>query len=250
VAQILKSQAIILSSIRWKESSKILTLFSREWGLIKVIARGVLRKNNPVSGIVETMNLVDIFISSKQSRSLQIMTDIDLVDSFIQTRADLTKLSFSLGVLELIRQTIGEHHSDTIFFDFTIYILQSIKDAKNEEFVFVYFLLKLISFLGFKPNFSECSVCGKNPGSGHFFFSSEKGTSYCSECAEGTSLFQKLSEEEMIFLFNLQKFPHRRINEFKYKLESRFNFIQFLLDYLSFHQGHNIRLQSLNLVKK
>ncbi|HHJ52190.1 MAG TPA: hypothetical protein ENJ89_03250, partial [Caldithrix abyssi] len=51
-----KSNAIILSAIRWHDSSKIITLYAREWGKIKVIAKGALRRTSPFGGKLETLN--------------------------------------------------------------------------------------------------------------------------------------------------------------------------------------------------
>ena len=59
MAELIKSDAIILHSIRWQESSKIVTVYSREWGKIGLIARGALRPKSPFAGSLESLNYVN-----------------------------------------------------------------------------------------------------------------------------------------------------------------------------------------------
>ena len=115
MAELTKSIAFVLNTIRWRESSKIVTLFSKKWGILKVIARGVYRKNSPYAGKLESMNLVEVIISSKSTRSLQILTEVDLIDSYNGIRMDMDRFPYAMGIFELINQTISEHHADEIF---------------------------------------------------------------------------------------------------------------------------------------
>jgi DNA repair protein RecO (recombination protein O) len=245
---LLKSEAIVLETIRWKESSKIVTLFSREWGIIKVIARGVYRNKSTFAGKLESLNRIDTVINSKDSRSLQILTEADVIDSFNVVRMDLERLPYALAILELIRQTVHEQHSDTIFFDFIIEMLNALKSSTDPPVIFIYFLLKLVSFLGFKPNFDICQVCEKPLASGYSFFSLENGTIYCQDCAEGAAMLRKIKSEEVDLLKNLQKYPHRKIAEFEGNDLPVQQFISLLIDYLNFHTEANLTVRSLSML--
>lgn len=246
--ELIKSTALVLNTIRWKESSKIVTLFSKKWGIIKVIARGVYRNKSSFAGKLESMNLLDVIISLKSTRSLQILTDADLVDSFNVIRIDMDRFPYAMGILELINQTISEDQADEIFFDFTVHMINGIKIAEKPAILLVYFLLKLSSFLGFKPNFFQCSVCKTSQFKNSAYFSIEKGTVNCKDCAEGANLFKKLISEEISQLNTLQNYPHRKIEELKINNFHEKNFIILLLDYLNFHIEELISITSLNLL--
>ena len=243
-----KDQALVLHSIRWKESSKIITLFTRGSGIMKVIARSVYRPNNPLGGRLESLNLLEIVVIQKQTRSLQILQEAELLDSFYDLRQDLSRLPYALAVLELIQQTLGEQHSDEIFFDFTVHILKSFIPAPHPEIVLIYFILKLASFLGFKPTFSRCQSCGKEQLKDSVYFSIEKGAVYCSDCSVGLEYLSSLNEEQFHFLQRLQNFPHKQISEFPLPLPAGLNAIQLLTRYLSFHLEHSIHLNALSLL--
>ncbi|MEJ2544108.1 MAG: DNA repair protein RecO [Calditrichaceae bacterium] len=246
--ELLKSEAIIIDSIRWKDTSKIVTIFSREYGIIKVIARGVYRSKSTFAGKLESLNRVEIVVNSRTTRSLQILTDVDVIDSYNAIRPDLQRLPYALAILELIRQVIRESHSDTIFYDFVIVLLDALKSTKTPAVIFIYFLLKLISFLGFKPNFDNCQVCEKEALSDISYFSMEKGSILCNDCTEGTDILRKIKLDDMVFLRKLQNYPHRKIDEFQVKDCPAQYFIHLLIDYLNFHTETNITVKSLSML--
>ena len=75
----LKTKAIIIQSIRWKESSKIVTMYSEALGKIKLIARGAFRKGSPLAGKIETLMLVDAVLEVKESRAINLVKEIDVI---------------------------------------------------------------------------------------------------------------------------------------------------------------------------
>jgi len=248
MSDLLKSEAIVLNTIRWKESSKIVTLFSRELGIIKVIARGVYRSRSAFGGKLESLNRIDAVINSKDARSLQILTEADVIDSYNSLRLDLERLPYALAMLELIRQTIREHHGDAVFFDFVVELLNAMKATRNPAIIFVYFLLKTASYLGFKPNFDQCQVCENPTASGETFFSMENGTIYCRDCAEGAAMLRKIKINDLEFLRKLQKYAHRKVAAFIAKDIPVQHFIGMLIDYLNFHTEANLTVKSLSML--
>jgi len=244
----LKDRALVLHSIRWKESSKILTLYLRGRGILKVIARSVYRPNNPLSGRLEALNLLEVIIVQKPSRSLQILQEAELLNAFSRMRQDMARLPYALAVLEVIEQTIGEQHSDEIFFDFTLHILESIETARLPEILFIYYLLKLSSFLGFRPAFQVCQSCGKENFKETVYFSVEKGTIFCPECSGDHSYLSPLREDQFYFLRKLQTYPHKKIDTFPIPLPPQTNFIQLLARYLGFHLERPLHLNALSLL--
>lgn len=248
MAEIIKSEALILRSIRWHESSKIMHIYSREWGRLGLIAKGALRPKSPFAGNLETLNYANCIVSYKAGRELQILTGIDVIDSFSQMRLNLDRQPYALAVLEVLDQVLEGHTADAVFFDFTIYILRTIEKSRKPEMVFWYFLLKLVSFLGFRPQLKQCHTCHTQIPSGILRFNFSDGAVFCNDCAANSSGGMKLENPDWQYLRTLQLYPHRKLSAFEDTEHSGFNFTPLLIEYLNFHTEKNLILKSLQLL--
>ncbi len=243
-----KSEALILSAIRWHESSKIVTLYAREWGKIKVIARGALRRNSPFGGKLESLNHVEVIISKKSSRALQILTDLTLKNGFEALKVQFDRMPYALAMLEFIQKTFEDQQSEPVFFDFLITLIRQLEEGKYPEVVFWYFLLKVCSFLGFKPTLDHCRSCGDTALLGTVYFSLSQGEIFCDNCAGQAPLAKALHESDFRFLQKLQNYPHRRIKELAPPKSQTCDFTHLLMDYLNLHVEQTVELKSLRLL--
>ncbi len=243
-----KSDALILHSIRWHESSKIVTLYTREWGKIGVIARGALKPKSPFAGSIETLNHINCTLSMKSGRELQILTGLHVLDSFNGLRLKLDRLPYALAITELLNLVLHEHEADAVFFDFTSAMLKNIETAQNPEIVFWYFLLKFSSFLGFRPQLKQCHICHSEPSSGSVRFNLTQGAVYCADCVSNSAGGMKLKHRHWQFLKQLQTYPHKKIQDFSFENAAGFNFTPLLLEYMNFHTEKNVVLKSLQLL--
>ena len=246
--QIIKTKALILGSMRWKESSKIVTLFTVDHGKIKVIARGALRNKSPFSGKLESLNYAEVIINEKKSRSLQILNDIDIISSFNNLRMQYDRMPYAMSILEIIQQIFENEFNDEVFFDFVVELLGAVDEAEHPEIVLWYFLLKLSSYLGFKPALSGCASCKKTDFSRAVKLSIENGRIYCYECPSDSLLNETLSPQSLYVLQKLQYYPHKKIAAFTTPINNKQNITVFLLRYLNFHLDKKLTVRSLQLL--
>lgn len=246
--KLIKSDALILHSIRWHESSKIVTLYAREWGKIGVIARGALKPKSPFAGSIETLNQINCTISMKSGRELQILTELDVLNSFSGVRLDLDRLPYAMAISELLNQVLHDHEADAVFFDFTSAMLRNIESAHYPQIIFWYFLLKFSSFLGFRPQLNQCHSCHSAPSAGAVWFNLTQGAIFCADCVSNSAAGIKLDHAQWRFLTQLQTYPHKKIQDFSFDNVKNFNFTPLLLEYMNFHTEKNVVLKSLQLL--
>jgi len=249
MGQLIKTKALVMGAIRWKESSKIVTLYTREFGKQKVIARGAYRKNSPLSGILETMNYVEVVLDFKSSRELNLLREINLESAFNKLRSQFDAFMYGMALLEIINQVFEENDSDSLFFDFTITQLDQLEQLKQPHVGATYFLLKLLSFLGFKPQLADCQSGDTQLCAGQVHLSMESGDVYCRQCGLRGDSYITLSKAEYIWLRDLQNAHHRRIYEWE-SLQSSFpSVIGRLIKYLNYHLQHTVHIESLSLTE-
>lgn len=213
-----------------------------------LIAKGALRPKSTFAGNLETLNYVECLVSKKTGRELQILTGINVINSFSQMRLDLRQLPYALALLEILDQVLEGHSADSVFFDFTIHILESIRDSRQPEKIFWYFLLKLVSFLGFRPQLKQCYNCHTQNPSGNLRFHFSDGSVFCADCAANSFAGITLQNQDWLYLRNLQIQPHQKLNELENTANSGFNFTPLLIEYLNFHLEKNLSLKSLQLL--
>ena len=100
-----KTEAIILSRKNYSEADRILTLYSKNFGKIYTIAKGIRRPSSRKRGSLEIFS--HITFSASRGKSLDIMTEVETVDNFDEVRSDLKKVSVAYFFVETIKKYNG-----------------------------------------------------------------------------------------------------------------------------------------------
>jgi DNA repair protein RecO (recombination protein O) len=246
---LLKSYAIVLKSINWRDTSKIITLFTREEGKISVIAKGARQLKSKYQGILESINLLEVVIYVSATRNLQILGQATLENTFKAIRTDYEKTGYAFALLELIDIFFKEGSGDIVFFDFLTTLLSELEKSANPKIIFWYFLIKLSSYLGFRPVFDKCLSCQRTITSEESLFSLREGAIICGNCGSSADSNWTLSDLVRKSLSNMQNLNHKRISAASITIDERFSYTDFLLTYLRFHSDENLDLSSLKSFK-
>jgi DNA repair protein RecO (recombination protein O) len=244
----LKTSALVIRSINWSESSKIVSLYTRERGRIEVIAKGARRKNSTYRGVLETLNGIEAIIYFSSSRELQHLGQVSLENNFASIRSDLSKTAYAFAILELIYSLIHPREGDEVFYDFVYTMIEEINSHPVSEIIFWYFILKLASYLGFKPLFSECLECGKKLDSEKAFFQYKDGSLCCPSCSKNRSNLYILSDKYYTFFNLLQNTHYKQMDKIVDYPTPASKMTDFLMNYLNYHTGQQLNLTSLQLI--
>jgi DNA repair protein RecO (recombination protein O) len=125
-----KTLAITLKTAPFAEADKLVTLFSRDFGKIRVIAKGARKVPSRFGGRVETFTYADYFIA--KGRSLDIISQCQIVESFQKLR-ESEKLTAGLYVLKLVNSGTAEGQQHPELFDLLVETLFRIKDEKMNK---------------------------------------------------------------------------------------------------------------------
>jgi DNA repair protein RecO len=143
------TEAIVFRSVDYSESSKIVTVFSREHGKIAVIAKGVKKPKSKFSGLIETGNILDLVYYFKSSRSVQILSKAAYAEKNFNLRTDFEKMATMTSAIELIRQLLHENEVNKPLFDFTKKMLLWLNEAEiHPPLVFPYLQIRLADLMG------------------------------------------------------------------------------------------------------
>ncbi|MBR1416407.1 MAG: DNA repair protein RecO [Bacilli bacterium] len=154
-----KVEGIILSVTPYKESSKILNIYSKEHGLIGVIAKGSKNLKSPLRANTSLYTYGYFYIYYKKDK-LSLLTQVDIINSYMNIRNDIEKISYMAYICDLTYQVLKQNDNNNIF-DLLINALNKIDNNLDPLIITNIIELKYLDYLGISLNLDSCSKCGK-----------------------------------------------------------------------------------------
>ncbi len=157
---IVKSDAIVLKTMKFRESSIIATLLTRDYGKVSVIAKGIRNRSRGGASALEPMNYVRVVIYRKPGRDLQLMTQCDPVRVFKGLSDDLERMAVGMAAVELTNLAISPDETHPEVFDLVVGTLEALSSAtRHPGNALYYFEVQLLGLLGFRPELRRCVLC-------------------------------------------------------------------------------------------
>jgi DNA repair protein RecO (recombination protein O) len=177
--------AIVLSAIRYSETSKIVRLATREHGVQSAIAKGALRPRSRYGAALQLLSEGQAQYLSKEHRELHVLTAFDLQVLHVGLAGDLARYATASALAEvMIHFAPPDPHPES--FDLLRDSLRALEAAPPAEVESVGFrvLWHLVSVLGFAPSLDACVRDGTQlPEEGALPFSTREGGALCPACA-------------------------------------------------------------------
>lgn len=171
--------ALVLRAVDYKDSDKILTLYSLEKGKITAGIKGVKKSGAKLKFASEPFAFCEYVLAEKQGRYTVI--GATYIDTFFSLRTNLLKYYASAVVGEAIDRLTVENESDDGLFSLTINAIKKINYQDNELKSLAVFLIALTENAGYKIQKASCVACGDDIV-GRVFFSTKNAEFYCLAC--------------------------------------------------------------------
>ena len=182
---LVSTPAIVLSALRYSETSKIVRLATREFGVQSGIAKGALRPKSRFGAALQVLSQGQAQFLMKEHRDLHILTAFDLKRLPIGLAADLDRYSVACALGEvMLRFAPADPHPES--FDLLQEALDALETApaRDVEALGFRYLWQLVSVLGFAPALDTCVIDGTPlPPEGPLPFSTRDGGALCPSCA-------------------------------------------------------------------
>ncbi|MEX0600083.1 MAG: DNA repair protein RecO [Rhodothermales bacterium] len=156
---IVRTEAIVLRSIDYGETSEIVTVFTRDMGKLTVMAKGARRPKSRFGSTLQPMSYTEVVFYYKETRGIQTLTESSHVRAFHGISRSLEGLSYGLRIVELVYALMQEEERNPIVFDLVLEILEELnRTATRLESLFHFFQLRLATVLGFAPHIEREDV--------------------------------------------------------------------------------------------
>ena len=180
-----KSRGIVLRSIRYGEADRILDLYTRDTGLVSAIAKGIRRTKSRFGGRLEPLSCVEFL--AYEGRTLDIVTQVEVLRSFHDVREDLKCLKAASGMVWTVRALSGGDEADRRVFNLLYHALDALEARETSfEAVGSAFALKLSILAGYNPRLDVCVSCERDlaqiSSEGLLYFAPPLGGVLCAWC--------------------------------------------------------------------
>jgi DNA repair protein RecO (recombination protein O) len=227
-------EAVVLRHADWGEADRILTLYTRQRGKVRAIAKGARKIRSRKAGHLEPFTRVTLQLA--RGRDLLIVTQADTLDAYLALGTDLVKTGCASYLVELLdRFTYEEASENQAIFRLLTESLGRVASEADPWLAMRYYEVRLLDLLGFRPHLFECANCGEEIKAVNQFFSPAAGGVLCPKCGAGLPGVWSVSVEALKYFRHFQRSPYseaqraRPIPEVRNELET---LIQKYLTYL------------------
>lgn len=231
---------IVIKERDYGESSKILDVFTKEYGIIGVISKGSKKLKSNLSGVSTKLSYGTFHLYYKENK-LSTLTGVDVINPFINIKNSIVSISFATFLSELTFQVVKQSNDTSKIFDLFIQALLKINESYDPLVISNILELKYLEFLGVEPILDKCCKCGSI--SNIVTLSAYDNGLLCKKCIKTEKIIdlKTIKYMRMYYYLDISKISKIDIDS---KIKNEID--NFLSEYYSIHTG--LYLNSKNFI--
>jgi DNA repair protein RecO (recombination protein O) len=178
--------ALVVRGTDWSETSRITTLFTREFGKVRALAKGGRRLKSNFDCAFDLLTVCRIVFLRKSSGGLDLLTEARMEEKFPILRENLPALYAGYYVAELLSDGTQDYDPHPALFEAALGALRDLgKPGAEPSAVATGFELVWLRELGYSPRLDACATCGAElwpAGIVRAAFSPSAGGMLCPRC--------------------------------------------------------------------
>jgi DNA repair protein RecO (recombination protein O) len=202
-----KTDALVIRLADFSNTSRVVTLFTRDFGKTAAVAKGAKRLKGPFDSALDLLTECRIAFIHKTSGALDILTEAHLIRRFQPKAGDLHSLYGGYYVAELLDGLSEPYDRHPVLYDEASGCLARLGTEADRRLTILRFELAILNDMGQLPESEACVVCGRVlAGEAVVGFKLTQGGLVCGRCLQdgeatrqisgGTAaILRKLSEE-------------------------------------------------------
>jgi len=243
-----KTEGFVLRREDLRETSVILTVFTRDFGKLKLVSKGVRSPEQRFISAYELFVLDEVVFYEKKKNALCLLSQCELVDFFPGVRGSLERISYAMYFVELLDSVTPPGDRNIKLYELFGNSLRLLSGTASPKRVARIFEIKLLSILGLMPRMRLCVLCGGKPEGGRMNFSVASGGILCEKCARHTSGARSVLAGTVNFISHIESLPFERLKHIKVTKAVGSGVEMLLSSFIKYHL--DIRPRSLEFIKQ
>lgn len=146
-----KTIGIVIKCKDYRETSQLIWLYTRDFGKLKVIAKGSRANVKKFKGKIDLFNLSEIVFYRNPRNELHLLSECEVLEPFSKIRQDLDKIAVASYIAELTETCTGLEDPNKEIYNLLANVLRWLEDGKETDFSICVFELRLLKYLGTLP---------------------------------------------------------------------------------------------------
>jgi DNA repair protein RecO (recombination protein O) len=186
-----RDEAIVLRTYKLGEADRIVVLLSRDHGKVRAVAKGVRKTKSRFGGRLEPPGNVSLLLY--RGRELDIITQAEALDAYRQLRADLTRMTDAMALLEAVDHVAQEREPNPELYRMLRGALHTLAGGPPSPLLVAGFYWKLLALEGVGPVLDRCVSCGA-PAAEPAALDPVQGGVLCRKCCPAAGAAASLME--------------------------------------------------------
>ncbi|HAY84747.1 MAG TPA: DNA repair protein RecO [Chloroflexi bacterium] len=168
-----RANAIVLKHQDFGEADRILTVYTREKGKLRVIAKGVRKVHSRKGGHLEPFTHVSLQLA--EGRNWPLVSQAEAQQTYDNLKKDLETIGYASYVVELVERFTFEEEENASIFNLLKNTLTRLNRGDPAQLAIRYYEIRLLDLLGFRPELNTCVVSGEEIRPENQYFSAALG---------------------------------------------------------------------------
>ncbi len=200
----IRVEAVVLRHTEYGEADRILTLYTRQLGKTRALVKGARKVTSRKAGHLEPFTHVKLQLA--KGRDLLLVTQAEAIESYLPLREDLLLTGQASYVIELLdRLTYDDGMENPTIFRLLTETLGRLSAKSDPWLAIRYYEMRLLDYLGFRPQLVHCANCGGEILAQDQYFSFSAGGVICPVCGRRLPNLKPISVEALKYLRHFQR---------------------------------------------
>jgi len=182
---VLTSESVVLRTWPVHEADLIVSLFSRDYGKVRGVAKSALKSRRRFGGALEPMTLARAWFVERPRQELARLDQLEIIRSPLSTPVDQARLTVLSFFAEVIEEALPEHDPQETVFRLIVSVLEH-ATVEQPWMPLTYFSLWMTRLMGLLPDIAHCTACGDALHAGEVSFHAHADGLFCPLHRNGT----------------------------------------------------------------
>jgi len=144
------SSGIVLVRRNYSEADRIIKIFTPDRGKVTLLAKGIRKLKSRKRGSLEVFSKIKF--SASQTKTFDIITEVDAQDLYNEIRASLRRSSLAYYFVEVVEKITADSQRHELVYEYLVEFMERLKTSKSLKTLRMEFVYKILVCLGFWPS--------------------------------------------------------------------------------------------------